>query len=131
MRLTLAHEPRALKVLVVDDQETQRAFVRMLLGDGRFDLEVAQNGRLGLERVRTWRPDVILLDVAMPEMDGITVARLLRADPEMAAIPIVMVTTPSGADVVRQASPGCAIECVLKPARKDELVAKILSAVGR
>lgn len=120
-----------LRVLVVDDQETQLVFTRMLLGEERFEFAVASNGREAVEQAKAVKPDVILLDVQMPEMDGITAARRLRGDPDTAEIPIIMVTTRSEADDMERAYLGGCSDYVIKPVHKDELLAKIHAAVGR
>ncbi|MCJ2082062.1 response regulator [Methylobacterium sp. J-090] len=79
-------------VLIIDDDPSTRdLLVRFLEKDG-FTVATASDGREGVERARALRPRVILLDVTMPRMDGWSVLRTLRADPELGATPIIMVT---------------------------------------
>ena len=78
-------------ILVIDDAATRDLLARFLERDG-FRVTTASDGRMGLERARALRPRAILLDVTMPHMDGWSVLRALRADPELGATPIVMVT---------------------------------------
>jgi CheY-like chemotaxis protein/two-component sensor histidine kinase len=79
-------------VLVVDDDPATRDLVARFLERGGFRVAVANNGKEGLEMARTLRPRVILLDVTMPQMDGWSVLRALRGDPDLGNTPVVMVT---------------------------------------
>ncbi len=79
-------------ILIVDDEPLGRETLRALLhGDGHR-LIFAGNGQEALELARTWKPDLILLDVMMPEMDGFEVCRRIRQTPGLAEVPIVMIT---------------------------------------
>ncbi|MDP4003609.1 response regulator [Methylobacterium sp. NEAU K] len=79
-------------ILVVDDDSATRDLLARFLEREGFSVAVAEDGRRGLELARTLRPRAVLLDVTMPQMDGWAVLRALRADPEIGATPIVMVT---------------------------------------
>ncbi len=82
----------ANRALVIDDDPTARDLMqRFLTGEG-FEVACAANGAEGLERARAWRPSLITLDVLMPMMDGWSVLTALKADPELGAIPVLMVT---------------------------------------
>src|SRR5689334_24061421 len=81
------------RVLIIDDDDDIRMLVRLSLQRvGGLEVIEAVNGREGVEIARAERPDAILLDVMMPEMDGPTAARELRKRPETEAIPIVLLT---------------------------------------
>lgn len=80
------------RILVVDDQQLMREHMQKLLGREGYLLEFATNGVEALAQVEKFSPDLILLDVRMPEMDGYEVCRHLRANPHTADIPIIMVT---------------------------------------
>ncbi|HUM01741.1 MAG TPA: EAL domain-containing protein [Thermoanaerobaculia bacterium] len=82
-------------VLVVDDDEDIRTIVRTLLEHAGYETSAAAGGREALEKIGTSLPDVVLLDVGMPEMSGWQVCTALRSRPETAAIPIVMLTVRS------------------------------------
>ncbi len=82
-------------VLIVDDMEQNRKLFRIIL-EGEFPgctvLE-AENGAIGVEQARLNKPDLVLMDIRMPEMDGLTATRRLKGDPDTAAIPVVIVTS--------------------------------------
>jgi len=79
-------------VLVVDDEDLTRQMICMFLAlDGLETIE-AENGIEALEQVAHHRPDVIILDVMMPEMDGITVCKKLRENPDTATIPVLILS---------------------------------------
>lgn len=81
------------RVLVVDDVPTNRLLLRAKLCAAYYDVVVAENGATGLEMAVSEQPDMIMLDVLMPDMDGFTVCRKLKAQPETAHIPVIMVTS--------------------------------------
>jgi len=81
------------KALLVEDNENNRYLLTLLLEQADFAVVAAADGRRGLEMARLEMPDVILLDIQMPEMDGYEVAARLRKDPELMHIPIVGVSS--------------------------------------
>jgi DNA-binding response OmpR family regulator len=87
-----AHPRVARRVLVVDDERAIRLLCRVNLAASGIDVLEASDGREGLEVAREERPDLVLLDVMMPDVDGWTVARELAADPKTRDIPIVFLT---------------------------------------
>lgn len=119
-----------LRVLVADDSELQLQFEQALLADEPFDFLVARNGAEAVEAARRHLPDLILLDIVMPVMDGIAAAQALRDDPATATIPIIMVTSQTEADYMENAFVGGCNDYVTKPVHKDELIAKIRSLTG-
>src|ERR1051325_9445449 len=80
------------KALLVEDNENNRYLMTLMLKQGDIGVVTARDGRSALEIVRTERPDFILLDIQMPEMDGYEVASHLKAPPELASIPIIGVS---------------------------------------
>lgn len=81
-----------ITVLVIDDEIVSRATIEALLESDNYTLVFAENGRQGLEKIDLMTPDLVLLDVMMPEMNGFEVCRRLRANPHLANLPVVMVT---------------------------------------
>jgi len=79
------------KVLVVDDEENVRRLLRSMLGNKYIVLE-ATDGKVAVDIARSQRPDIILMDLMMPNMDGYTACHAIKQDPATKAIPIVMVT---------------------------------------
>ena len=80
------------RVLVVDDVATNRLLLRAKLSSAYYDVVVAENGVQALEMARSEQPDMIMLDVMMPDMDGFAVCEILKADEQTAHIPVIMVT---------------------------------------
>ena len=80
------------KILVVDDHEEIRDALAAILDEEGHEVVHAENGVVGLSVARSESPDVILLDIAMPQMDGLEVLRQLKADPATESIAVIMVT---------------------------------------
>ena len=80
------------KILVVDDHEEIRDALAAILDEEGHEVVHAENGVVGLKVARSENPDVILLDIAMPQMDGLEVLRQLKADPATESISVIMVT---------------------------------------
>lgn len=80
------------KILVVDDHEEIRDALAAILDEEGHEIIHAENGKIGLERAIKDSPDVVLLDIAMPEMDGLEVLRRLKSDPATQSIAVIMVT---------------------------------------
>jgi signal transduction histidine kinase/AmiR/NasT family two-component response regulator len=118
-------------VLLVDDEDVNAEMVALALSKTGCRIERARHGAEAIERTASLRPDVILMDVQMPVMDGIEATRRIRADPATAGIPIVMVTALAmAADRVRCLEAG-AVAYLSKPLNVKELrrtVAEVLAA---
>lgn len=112
-------------VLVVDDDPLLVELATSKLQAHGFRVEAAMDGLAGLERARALEPDLIVLDQVMPKMDGREVLRMLRADPDLSAVPIVMLTARrSERDIVDALSLG-ASDFMPKPFKPDELLARV------
>jgi signal transduction histidine kinase/CheY-like chemotaxis protein len=81
------------RVLVVDDQEASRFIMREILGNGSFEVFEAPGGQAGLDQARRLRPDVILLDLHLGDMDGLDVREALRQEPPTSGVPVIVVTS--------------------------------------
>ncbi|MBP1698239.1 MAG: response regulator receiver protein [Deltaproteobacteria bacterium] len=82
----------ARKILIVDDDPDLVEAVTMILRSKKFEVVAAYNGKEGIEKVKTERPDLVVLDVMMPEKDGYSVCKELKSDPQWSRIPILLLT---------------------------------------
>ncbi len=117
------------KILLVDDSPTAILRERMILEEEPYDILVAADGAECLRMAREEHPDLILLDVVMPGMDGFTALRALRADENLRGLPVLMVTTRDELDDVQKGYESGANEYVTKPIDSAELLAKIRSCL--
>lgn len=115
-----------MHALIVDDSNTIRIILTAYLKKLGFDVTVAINGREALDRLRGMaKADVVLVDWNMPEMDGLSFVRAVRADNEYAALPLMMVTTNVELCNVAEALDAGANEYMMKPFTMDILRAKL------
>ena len=117
--------PAEYKILIVDDVYSNVLLLKALLGREGFNIVYALSGRETLEKVKTERPNLIMLDVMMPEMDGFEVAGHLKLDPEDAEIPIIFLTALNdSASVVKGFQLG-ASDFISKPFRREEMLIRV------
>ena len=117
------------RILLADDSSTVRALARLELEEAGYDVVEAADGAAALEAVRTEQPDVVLLDIEMPGMDGYDVVKELKADAATADIPVVFLTGRVGAeDVVRALRLG-GHDYLRKPPEPAELLARVSAAL--
>jgi len=115
------------KILVADDEKRDLRLMEDLLTPLGYEVLLASNGREAVERVREVPPDLILLDVIMPKMNGFEVAKRLKEDDNTRAIPIVMVTSLDAAEDRAKAFDAGADDFLSKPIDKTELKARVQS----
>lgn len=119
----------AQTVLLIDDSPVLARLVEARLGDEPIELHYAPDGPTGIELARTLRPDLILLDVEMPVMDGFEVCRRLKVDPDLLSIPIIFLSGATGtAEKILGLELG-AVDYVIKPFDAAELRARVRSAL--
>ena len=112
-------------ILVVEDQEDNRRILRDLLTNSGYNLVEAEDGAQALTMAQHERPDLILMDVQIPVLDGYEVTRRLKADPELRVIPIIVVTSYAlSGDESKARAAGCNAY-VTKPYSTRQLLAKI------
>ncbi len=114
-------------VLIIDDEPGIREGLEALLAAENYQLEMAANGPEGLEKAAQLLPDVVLLDVMMPGMDGYEVCRRLRADPQLAEAPVLMVTALNDREARLEAIRAGADDFISKPYDDVELTARLQS----
>ena len=118
------------KVLVVDDDDRVREMIEFRLTLFGYEVVQATNGQEGLVAVRREQPDLILLDVMMPELDGFQVCRRLKQDEATKGIPVVMLTAKAEAKDVTRAFESGADDYVVKPYDPAVLQAKVKKNLG-
>ena len=118
----------AIKILVVDDSKDTTWLLRRTLTDENYEVEIAQNGLDGLRLAYHFRPDLVLLDVMMPDMDGWTTLRRLR---EFSEVPVIMLTAVGGEKSLVQGLDSGADDYVTKPFSMEELKARIRAVLRR
>lgn len=112
-------------IMIVDDDRGARATLEMILSNEGYDLLVAQNGPEALEKAGAEPPDLILLDVMMPGMDGFEVCQRLRADPLLSQVPIIMITALEDRDSRLRGISAGADDFVTKPFDTVELRTRV------
>ena len=113
------------KVLIIDDSGTSLMMAKMVLSQEAYDIVTAKDGAEGVAKAVSHRPDLILLDVVMPRMDGFAACRELRARQETRETPILMVTTRGEEANVEQGYAAGCTDYICKPFNPMELLAKV------
>ena len=112
-------------ILVVEDQEDNRQILRDLLDSAGFEMIEAQDGEQALVKVSEHRPDLILMDIQLPLLDGYEATRRIKANPDLKSIPIIVVTSYAlSGDEGKARAAGCDAY-VTKPYSPRQLLAKI------
>jgi two-component system alkaline phosphatase synthesis response regulator PhoP len=117
------------KVLIVDDEPNVRRLSRTILIN-KFEIVEAEDGRQALEQVAAKKPDVILMDLMMPKMDGLTACHIIKNDPLTKAIPIIMVTAIGFELNIRLSQQMGANGYVTKPFLPQQLLEKIVEVLA-
>jgi len=117
-------------ILVVEDQEDNRQILRDLLGSAGYDLTEAEDGEEAIAAVARRRPDLILMDIQLPVMDGYEATRRIRTNPDLRSVPIIAVTSYALAgDEDKALAAGCD-GYVTKPYSPRDLLAKVRTCLG-
>src|ERR1043165_6090342 len=120
------NNPMGSLVLIVDDEYIGRETLQSVLEGEGYELEMAENGHQAIEKAKKLLPDVILLDVMMPGMTGFEVCQRIRSDPEIAEIPIIVLTALDDRDALLTALKSGADDFISKPFDRYELRARLL-----
>lgn len=108
------------RVLVVDDNATNLKLLTHLLATERCDVSTAGSAEVALELLRRDKPDLLLLDLQLPDIDGLELTKILRADPQLCSLPIVAVTAFAMKGDEEKARAAGVDSYVTKPIAKDE-----------
>jgi DNA-binding NarL/FixJ family response regulator len=120
---------RQPRILIVDDEPLNLDYLEQELEELGFETEIAANGLEALDRVAARPPDLVLLDVMMPELDGISTLRMLKTDPETSLIPVVLMTALNSVDDRVRGIEAGADDFLSKPVNDRELLARVRTAL--
>ena len=112
-------------ILVVEDQPDGRQIIRDMLAGTNYEITEAENGEEALAAIAKQRPDLILMDIQLPIMDGYTATSQIKADPALRSIPIIAVTSYALAVEEKKARAAGCDDYVTKPFSPQQLLAKI------
>jgi two-component system KDP operon response regulator KdpE len=118
----------AIKILIVDDSQDTTWLLKRVLTEEGYAVQLAHDGREGLRQAFDYRPDLVLLDVMMPDMDGWTMLSRLR---EFSDVPVIMLTAVGGEQSMVQGLDGGADDYVTKPYGMEELKARVRAVLRR
>jgi len=113
-------------LLVEDDPLMVRMYQRKLVNDG-YDVAIAVNGEEGMVKIRSFHPDLVLLDIMMPKLNGLQVLERTKSDPTISSIPIMLLTNLGGSeeDIERGLELGAVAYLVKSAYRPDEVISKV------
>jgi len=118
-------------VLLVEDNEVNRYLVRFLLEHGGFTVVTANNGMEAIEQARARKPDLILMDIQMPVMDGYEATQLLKADPALRSVPVVALTAYAMPHERERALAAGCIGQIEKPINTQTFIEQLRQFLGR
>jgi two-component system phosphate regulon response regulator PhoB len=121
----------SMKVLVVDDEEDYRLIIKDVLDGAGYEVRTAEHGEAGLEVVKEFAPEVILVDWMMPRMDGQTFVQTLRRDESKKDIPVIMLTVKQTADDELEALHFGVDDFIIKPFQAEDLLARLRAVTRR
>jgi two-component system, cell cycle response regulator DivK len=113
------------RILVVEDQADNRKIIRDMLAGTNYEITEAENGEEALAAIAKQRPDLILMDIQLPVMDGYSATRRIKTDPALQSIPIIAVTSYALSGEEKKAREAGCDDYVPKPYSPRQLLAKI------
>lgn len=119
------------RVVIADDDPDIRRLVEMTVTNAGCDVTVASDGEEALERVRDSRPDLVILDVLMPRMDGWEVARALKSDPATREVPVMFLTSRGQEHDVLEGFDSGAVDYMVKPFSPRELQVRVRAVLAK
>jgi DNA-binding response OmpR family regulator len=124
-----SEEPKPKRVAIIDDDPSMIKVLRIMLKSSGYEVIEALKGMHGLMLVRQEKPDVVLLDIMMPDVDGFEICRKLKLDMETMDIPIIFVSAKTGAEHIERGLSLGAEGYITKPFDLKELLGKIDKAI--
>jgi two-component system chemotaxis response regulator CheY len=118
------------RILAVDDSRSMREMVAFTLTSAGFNVAQAEDGAIGLELARKEKFGLVLVDVNMPNMDGMALIRALRAEADYKFTPLLMLTTEAAADRKQEGKAAGATGWIVKPFNPEQLVATVKRVLG-
>lgn len=118
-------------ILIVDDTSETRFMLRMLLELSGFEVQEAENGKDALEKMNESLPDLVLLDVMMPIMDGITACKKLRQDARFGQLPVIMISGKIQGSAAQEGIDAGATVYLSKPINSEQLLREIRTLISR
>ena len=119
------------KILIIEDDRYISKMYQLKLSLDGFDVQVADDGRIGVDKVREFKPDIILTDILMPEMDGFEVIKIVKGDPETKDIPILIMSNLGQEDHIQKGLEMGAVGYIVKsqytPSKVVEKIKEILA----
>ena len=126
-----SEQPAKFKVLIVEDEETSLQIITLALQRRNRELLFARDGEEAVRIATSERPDLIVMDMMLPKLDGFGATRRIKADPALAAIPVIALTARTGDFDERKArEAGCA-DYITKPYRIEHLRARLAPYFGQ
>lgn len=119
------------KILIIDDEWTIQLALQARLSAHGFSVQLASDGPSGLLAAQQYQPDVILLDLRMPDMDGFEVLRRLRSASETSSIPVIILTANIQDSVKQQARSAGAVRFLTKPFESKDIINAILATTSK
>lgn len=118
------------KLLIVDDLPENLQMLGNTLREQGFQIAFATNGKQALVIAASKKPDLILLDMSMPEMDGLTVCKKLKENPITKNIPVIFLTARTESESIRKALSAGAVDYIVKPFNTSELINRVVTQLG-
>ncbi len=113
------------KILVVEDERAIAEYLEALLGLSGYTIQISMDGKAAVEQAREWFPDLVLLDIMLPKLNGFDVCKILKQDAALKNVPIIMLTSLSQMGDVERAFDSGANDYLSKPIDAERLVQKI------
>ncbi len=117
------------KVLLIEDDPLIYRLYQKLFSLEGYEIELAENGELGLEKLQTFHPDILLMDIMMPTMNGLEMLSKVKADPNTKAIPVVVLTNIADMNITQMALSKGAALCIIKSQTEPSDVISSVNAV--